>query len=212
MTFDANQPNAAQSPGIFPVGANTNWTRLKTLVNAEHVFNDTAAPNDGTHRQVTLVNRVDPTVVPDGTNSMVFGKAAGDGVNELWFYDSITPRQLNWRQISGEVSISPAYVVIAAIPPNCYGDIYLFKGSPVPAGERGNIIQVGAFVSGDEVVNGYSYGEKFISGSSASQILRLGFAGDGENGLNLRVRNDNTSGASQYNGTWKYRIFFRQIG
>lgn len=199
MTYDPNAPNAGQSPGLFPTQNNTNFARLKTIFNADHVFNDTAQADDGVHRQMTIVNRLNPGSVPAGTNSMLYGKAATDGVNELWFYNNVTPRQINWREASGTVSVSAAFAVITAIPANCYGYIYLFKG---------RFIQGGTFVSDGTIVNGYSYAEKYISGSGASQILNLGFDGAGASGLNLQVAN---AGSAGFNGTWTYRVFYRQI-
>lgn len=198
MTFSTVVPNAGQSPGLFPSQNNTNFARLKTIINADHVFNDTAQADDGIHRQVTQVNRTDPVTVPAGANSILYGKTASDSVNEQWFYDGVTPRQLNWRELSGTVAVSSTFATIAAIPTNCYGEVYLFKDG---------FIQAGALVSDGSVVNGYSYAEKYISGSSASQILNLGFVGAGGSGLNLRVAN---TGSSSFDGNWTYRIFYRK--
>lgn len=72
MTFNANIPDTTQSPGLFPAQANTNFSRLQTLVNAEHVFNNTAQANDGVHRQSTYVSRADPVSLPAGTQGMVY--------------------------------------------------------------------------------------------------------------------------------------------
>jgi hypothetical protein len=77
MTFDPNVPNAGQSPGLFPPGNNTNFARLKALINAEHVFNDTAAVTDGVHRQATMIARLDPVSLPAGTNGMYYNKVVG---------------------------------------------------------------------------------------------------------------------------------------
>lgn len=89
MTYDANQPNASLSPGLFPSGGNTNFSRLKTLINAEHIFNDTAAADDGCHRQMTMVARADPVSLPAGTNGMLFLKTVGPTVG-LFLYDGAT--------------------------------------------------------------------------------------------------------------------------
>lgn len=68
-------------------------------------------------------------------------------------------------------------------------------------------MQQGTFISDATIVNGYSFSEKYVTGSSASQILDLGFDGTGANLLNLQVQNK--SGAS-FNGVWNYRIFYRK--
>ena len=58
MSYSTNIPNTNQSPSLFPGQAATNWTRLKTLVNADHQFNDGAAANDGYHKVVHWGNQV----------------------------------------------------------------------------------------------------------------------------------------------------------
>lgn len=86
MTFDPAIPKAAQSPGLFPTQNNTNYTRLKTIINADHVFNDTAASTDGVHKQMTLVSRAHPVgALPVGTNSMLYSFSGT--TQQLWFYD-----------------------------------------------------------------------------------------------------------------------------
>ena len=197
MTYDPNIPNAAQSPGLFPPQNNTNFTRLKTIINADHVFNDSAQSTDGAHKQVTLINRDSPGAVPGGTNAMLYSKAAADGVNELWFYNNATNNQVNWRELSGSFVLpASARVTIAAIPPNCFGDIYIW---------RARQIQRGTFISDSGVVEGYSFKEKCVSGSSSNdRFIDLAFGADA-NALNLSCFRSN--GVA---GTWFYRIFFRK--
>lgn len=75
MSYNNNVPNASQSPGLFPTQGSTNFTRLKTVFNSEHVFNDTAAADDGVHRQMTTVDRSDPSSLPAGTNFIYYSNA-----------------------------------------------------------------------------------------------------------------------------------------
>jgi len=202
MTFNTNVPNAGQSPGLFPAQNNTNFTRLKTIQGADHVFNDTAADTDGHHSQVTLINRVDPTGVVTGGNSVLYGKTATDAINELWFYDGTTPRQENWRQQSGLVNVSGSYATILPIPANAYGYIYLTKGLAA---------QAGTFVSNGSVVNGFSYVEKFEPTTGSDYILRLGM-GIEASALNLRVRaNVSSVNGVTTSGNWNYYAFWRLL-
>lgn len=94
MTFDPNSPNAAQSPGLFPVQNNTNCARIKTIINADHVFNDTAQSTDGVHRQVTMIVRAQPVGLPGGTNSILYSWIDGQGQTQLRFYNGTTDIQL----------------------------------------------------------------------------------------------------------------------
>lgn len=111
MTFNASIPNAGQSPGLFPSQSNTNFTRIKTIVNNDHIWSDSSAANEGTHRQVTLTNPVtNPAVLPATTNSIVFSQNdTTSGVTQLYFYNGTTT-----QQISGYEYILPMRVVGSA--------------------------------------------------------------------------------------------------
>jgi hypothetical protein len=94
MTYDTNTPNAAQSPGLFPSGNNVNFARLKTIINADHVFNDTAQSTDGVHRQSTMIARAMPGSLPGGTNSILYTWLDGFGQAQLRFYNGTKDFQL----------------------------------------------------------------------------------------------------------------------
>jgi hypothetical protein len=55
MTFDSAVPLNSNSPGIWPAQSQANFTRLKTLLGADHQFNDTAAANDGYHNLIHMI-------------------------------------------------------------------------------------------------------------------------------------------------------------
>lgn len=52
MTFNPLVPLNGDSPGIFPAQNQTNMTRLKTMIAADHQFNNSAAANDGYHNLI----------------------------------------------------------------------------------------------------------------------------------------------------------------
>lgn len=85
MTFDPNVPNGGQSPGLFPPQNNTNFARIKTTFNADHVFNDTAQATDGVHRQVTLIARADPSSLPAGTNGIFYNNTFGSTAKPFYY-------------------------------------------------------------------------------------------------------------------------------
>lgn len=200
MTFDPNVPNGGQSPGLFPAQNNTNFARLKTIINADHVFNDTAQSTDGVHRQCTFIARAQPVALPGGTNAILYAWLDSNSQTQLRFYNGTIDYQLTptWTVLSGTVTISSSFATLAAVPANVFGEVFMW---------RGRFIQQGTFVSDGSVVNGYSFAEKYVNGSGASQILNFGFDGDGASGLNLRAQNDGSG--SGFNGTWNYRIFYR---
>lgn len=194
MTFDPNIPNSGQSPSMFPAQSIANFTRLQTIINSEHVFNDTAAADDGIHRQTTFVNRANPSSVPAGGNSVVYGKAASDAVNELWFYDAIGAKQLNWRQASGTHVITTSMTNIITIPANAYGYIFLTATS---------VIQAGTFASTASLAEAYSFAQVFTVSGSSSEIIMLG-NGANASGLNIRAK-----AHISLVGTWNYYAFWR---
>ena len=197
MTYNAGTPNANASPGVFPTQANTNFTRLKTIINAEHVFNDTTQADDGVHKQVSLVTRATPGSLTSGTNGMAYVTQI-NGVGQLFFYNGSTDEQISDGYLkSTALTVSASYGNVAAIPINMYGEISMYKGTT---------IQRGCFVSDNTTVRGYSYAEKWQTGSAPTEILRL--ANDtGTAGIMLRVAN--FTGDSSYNGTWSYQIKYR---
>lgn len=94
MTFDTTVPNASQSPGLFPVQNSTNFTRLKTIINADHVFNDTAQSTDGLHRQCTMLTRAQPVALPMGSNAILYSWIDAFGQTQLRYYNGTNDFQL----------------------------------------------------------------------------------------------------------------------
>jgi hypothetical protein len=90
MTFSIIVPNANQSPGLFPAQNNTNFQRLKDIINNEHLFSDASIPNQGFHKQVTLINKsAAPVGLPTGGNGIVFSINDADGQSQLHWYNGI---------------------------------------------------------------------------------------------------------------------------
>lgn len=140
MTFDPNTPNAGQSPGLFPAQSNTNFARLKTIINAEHVFNDTTSATDGVHRQMTTVNRADPVTLIPGTNAILYTKTSG-GASQLFFYNGaniqqITPfaqiikAMVNFNGIPGSPVIR-SQTNVTTVTKNGTGDYTITFGTPI---------------------------------------------------------------------------------
>lgn len=92
MTYNPSIPNAAQSPGLFPAQAQTNFGRLQTIINADHVFNTTSAATDGIHKQVTMLNRSSPGSLPAG-NGILYSRNIA-GTSQLFWYNGSAQRPL----------------------------------------------------------------------------------------------------------------------
>jgi len=74
MTFNANVPDASQSPNIFPAQNSTNMTRLKQIISNDHKFNNTVQvpDTDGYHKKVSLINQTSSPSIPAGANAMMY--------------------------------------------------------------------------------------------------------------------------------------------
>lgn len=102
MSYDPNVPNFNTSPGLFPSKCNTNFARLQTIVNADHMFNDSAAATDGIHKQVTLLTRDAPGALAVG-DGILYTKLV-TGVSQLYFYNGTT-----------DMAVTPAVSVGATV-------------------------------------------------------------------------------------------------
>lgn len=95
MTYNPVVPNAAQSPGLFPTQNNNNYTRLKQIINNDHVFNDTQNVNtDGIHRQVTMLARTAPVSLPTGTNAILYTAVDSLSRAQLYYYNGVITSQI----------------------------------------------------------------------------------------------------------------------
>jgi hypothetical protein len=89
MTFDPGIPVKTQSPGLFPDQMHADLNRLKTIIEADHVFNTTAQVNDGVHKQVKLINRAAPVALVNGESGMHYSTANALGQSIEWWYNGV---------------------------------------------------------------------------------------------------------------------------
>lgn len=103
MTYNVTVPNATQSPGVFPAQSNTNFDRLKAIINQEHNFLDTEpvpADSQGIHRRCTFINQATPVALPAGNGILYSANDAGGLA------------QLNWYNGTSNVQITPGVVTV----------------------------------------------------------------------------------------------------
>jgi hypothetical protein len=137
MTFVTNIPNAAQSPGLFPPQNNTNFARLKTIINADHIFNDTGQSTDGFHRQMTMVVRDQPVALPTGGNAILYNWLDAGGQAQLRYYNGandyqITPIAPAPTKVTGIVALAGGALsgVVYTVPSNSFGTIFVNYTTP----------------------------------------------------------------------------------
>jgi hypothetical protein len=179
MTFDPSVPNAAQSPGLFPAQNNTNYTRVKTIINADHVFNDTAQSTDGVHRQMTLISRAHPVALPAGTNSMLYSFSGS--TQQLWFYDGASHFQMTpTMPIRAAVAFNAAGVIQSQVNVSSVvlsgTSIYTITFT-IPMPNANYIVQVcGMRPGANTVCNGGVLGNPFAS-SVTQNFVKVVFNG-----------------------------------
>jgi hypothetical protein len=88
MAYQTSVPNTAQSPGLFPTQGADNFTRLKTIIGANHKFNDSAATDDGYHQIIKSLPVAAGSVPNDATVGQSFVNSA-DATNQLWHKDAL---------------------------------------------------------------------------------------------------------------------------
>ncbi len=110
MTFNALIPLASDSPGLFPAQCQTNWSRLQTIISADHQFNLSAATNDGYHTLIRLIPQA-PSGVLLGTGRL-YSKSALGQINLHYMDDAGTeylmtpPWALSTQKIAGSISLA----------------------------------------------------------------------------------------------------------
>lgn len=106
MTFNIIVPNQGSSPGIFPAQNNTNFLRLKDIINNDHNFTDSSSLSQGIHKQATFINRNTPVGLPAG-NGILYSQADTTGASQLHWYNGATDVQITpgVQAVSGSVSL-----------------------------------------------------------------------------------------------------------
>jgi hypothetical protein len=186
MTYNPNRPNAAESPGVFPAQANTNFTRLKTIINADHVFNDTTGADDGAHRQMTLVARATPVGLPTGTNAIAYTKIDGSGRAQLRFYNGVTDEAITPPYIVAMVNFNGSGVVgnqtirsqvnVSTVSKTATGTYTITFTTPLV--DDNYIVQLtGMRGTAADVSNGCILGSPTYSSSVTAASLKVQFVG-----------------------------------
>jgi hypothetical protein len=139
MTFDPNVPNASQSPDLFPAQNATNFSRLKTIINADHVFNDTAQSTDGVHKQITMIAHpiAIPGDLPTGTNALLYSWLDTSSQTQLRFYNGandyqLTPLGSAPTKVTGIVALAGNATSgsVYTMPDNTFGTIFVNYTTP----------------------------------------------------------------------------------
>ena len=101
MTYNALIPLNSDSPSIFPAQSQANFTRLQTIISADHQFNLTAAANDGYHNLIHMTQQA-----PSGAlaaTGRYYAKSSAGRIHAFYMDDT-----------GAEYQITPAMPIRAA--------------------------------------------------------------------------------------------------
>src|SRR6516225_3709628 len=137
MTFSIIVPNATQSPGLFPAQNNTNFQRLKDIINNDHNFTDSTSLGQGIHKQCTMINRDTPVGLPAG-NGILYSQADGVGASQLHWYNGASDVTLTPPIVNAPLKVTGSVVLagnatsssVYTVPPNSQGTICVNYISP----------------------------------------------------------------------------------
>lgn len=102
MTFDPLIPLSSDSPSIFPAQSQGNFTRLQTIVGADHQFNLSAAANDGYHNLVHLTQQAPAGAL--ASTGRLYAKSSASRIHQFYMDDT-----------GAEYQMSPSMPIRAAV-------------------------------------------------------------------------------------------------
>ena len=202
MTFSITVPNASQSPGLFPTQNNTNFQRIKDIVNNDHNWTDATSLSQGIHKQCTLINRTTPVGLPAG-NGILYSQDDTSGNSQLRWYNGSTDTQVSnagsvLLAFGSDSLTTGSTASIYTLPDNSFGYMYFWKTSAIASS---------AYVLWQ--TNGYAIMQMTATylgnnTSTTSSIVPIIFNNSIVNqSLNVLPKTSNAS----YDGTYEFRIF-----
>lgn len=178
MTFNIVVPSSNQSPGLFPTQNNTNFQRIKDIVNNDHNWTDSTSLSEGIHRQVTLISRNTPVGLPAG-NGVLYSKPDSGGASQLRWYNGASDVQITpgVQVVVGSAVLGPLAVATMLTDPGYAYQAYYWLGVN------------GVTTASSGVSVHYSNNINSVTATQGS------FSTVAYSGNNLTVRNNQTMGA-----------------
>lgn len=194
MTYNPAVPLNSNSPGIFPAQSQANFTRLQTLLGADHQFNLSAAANDGYHNLVHLTQQA-----PSGAlaaTGRIYVKSSAGRIHAFYMDDTggeyqVTPTMpiraaVNFNGI-GAPAIRSQYNV-ASVVRNAAGTYTITFTTPMP--DTNYIVQVtGMRDDNSKVTIAGVYGDPTYTNSVKTTSVKVIFFGQNTGGADVIMGN-----------------------
>ncbi len=183
MTFNPNVPVATQSPGLFPPQNAANFTRLQTIIETDHQFNNTGPTADGFHKRVSLIVTAAPIppTLPTGADALLYAFIDNAGQTQLAFLNGTNNFQLTPSIIRACVNFSNSGTIrsgfnVASVTKNGTGDYTINFTNPMP--DTNYIVQItGQRVDVADVCIGCITGGPSFSAEATVNSLNVNFFG-----------------------------------
>jgi hypothetical protein len=184
MSYNASIPVATTSPALFPALAQTNWSRLQTIIGADHQFNLGAAANDGYHN---LVHMQIPAVLPSGALASLgrlYVNTATGQVNLFYMDDAGTSYQITPQYVTTPLKVAGSQLLASG------GDVSILNPSYDYTGYAMAYINGTTTYSVYSIMKSGGVADRSRISQSSSSAPDLSYST-----TDLRVRND--SGSAQ---------------
>lgn len=180
--------------------------------NTKDHFWDVAATKDGYHRTINMEQQgghITPATI-DMSLILYCKLASTDAPDPQIFIKNTTQDRYqvtpSFKQGTVVLNNSSTYVNVTDVPPNVYGEIFMFVTLVGTDSESRFRAVTGFFRSDDSKVNSWALTNHVQGTSDAVAGLKFGNGSEGS-GLNIRARTD----LATSNLTWNYRITYRAI-
>ena len=187
MTYDPLVPLASDSPAIFPAQAQNNFSRLQTLLGANHQFNLSAAADDGYHNVINLTQQAPSGPLP--ATGRLYVKTTGGFVQLFYMNDAgreyqVTPGIIAAVNFNGTGSNGPqtmrSSLNITSVVKTGTGK-YTINFTTAIATSNYVVACTGMRDSSGDISNGLVAGSSTYGNSVATTFLRVEFNGGSSN-------------------------------
>lgn len=185
MTYNALIPLNSDSPALFPAQSQANFTRLQTMIGADHQFNLTAAADDGYHNIIHLTQQA-----PSGALAAIgrlYAKSSAGRIHGFYMDDTgdeyqITPTMPIRAAVNFDgtgavgVQVIRSQFNVASVNRTATGKYTITFTTAMPDANYIVVIAGMRNASGD-ISNGLIAGDATYSNSVTTTTLKIEFNG-----------------------------------
>ncbi len=198
MSYNASIPANSDSPSIFPAQSQANFTRLQTLIGADHQFNLSATANDGYHNLVRLTQQAPSGVLADVVR--LYGKSSAGRIHGFLMDDQGSEYQISPTMpiraavnfdgtgaVGANQTIRSSYNVTTVFKDVTGGYTITFTTAMPDANYI--VMATGMRSALGDVCTGFVKGDTVYANSVTTTTVKIGFAGQTDTLRDVRMGN-----------------------